>query len=211
MTKIKRQWNNDTLTKSDSSQYIASFEVIDSTDKSYKIKWTFENNLLSTYEIPETLPEKFAACKRSEIIYMTTETGEFVSIENWEEYGKMMKDAFDAIIEVKGGEDKESLRTAMQPMIAAYSSKQGVEQVVFKELQYFHFPFGVEFSATDTVEYEERLPNLFSGAPVKGQGEIWICVAKSLNKRQTPAFSWPDGPWQLYLPSMNLTLENFPG
>lgn len=174
VTKIKQQRTNDELEKNDSSQYIASFEVIDSTDKSYKIKWTFENNLVSTYQIPEKFLEKYPEYKRTEIIYTTTETGEFVEIENWEEYGKMMQDVFEALIAEKGGAEKEQLRAVMEYMTAAYSSKESIEGIVFKELRYFHFPFGMQIATSDTIEYQEEFPHIFGGDPVKGRGIMFI-------------------------------------
>lgn len=174
VTKVKQKWEDDKLVKNDSTQYIANFEVIDSTEKSYKIKWTFENNLVNTYEIPEKLLEKYPECKRNEIIYTTTETGEFVAIENWEEYGKMMKDVFDALIETNSGAEKEKLTAVMAPMIESFSSRQSIEGVVFKELQYFHFPLGIEISTTDTLEYQEEYPHIFGGDPVKGRGILYV-------------------------------------
>lgn len=174
VTKVKQKWKDDKLVKNDSTQYIANFEVIDSTEKSYKIKWTFENNLVNTYEIPEKLLEKYPECKRTEIIYTTTETGEFVAIENWEEYGKMMKDVFDALIETNSGAEKEKLTAVMAPMIESFSSRQSIEGVVFKELQYFHFPLGIEISTTDTLEYQEEYPHIFGGDPVKGRGVLYV-------------------------------------
>lgn len=123
VTKVKQTWRDDKLVKNDSTQYIANFEVIDSTEKSYKIRWTFENNLVSTYQIPEKLLEKYPECKRTEIIYTTTENGEFVAIENWEEYGKMMKDVFDVIIETKGGDEREKLRAGMQSQMDPEQAK----------------------------------------------------------------------------------------
>ena len=48
ITKIKEQWKEGVLAKKDSSQYIAWLEVIDSTENSYKIKWSFENAILSS-------------------------------------------------------------------------------------------------------------------------------------------------------------------
>ena len=56
-----------------------------------------------------------------------------------------MNSMFDDIVEFLGEEDekkKEVLKTAMKPFKEIYSSKQGVEQLVLKELQYFHFPLG---------------------------------------------------------------------
>lgn len=55
-----------------------------------------------------------------------------------------------------------------------YSSKEGIEQFVFKELLLFHFPFGGEYLRDEVVEYEESLPNMFGGDPIQGDGKIFF-------------------------------------
>jgi hypothetical protein len=38
---------------------------------------------------------------------------------------------------------KEELNTIMQPLLKVYESKEGIEQLIFKELYYFYFPFSI--------------------------------------------------------------------
>ncbi|WP_207432742.1 hypothetical protein [Sabulibacter ruber] len=177
VTKLKQQWKNGTLDKNDSSQYIVNFEVIDSTENSYRIKWIYRNNLASTYNLSPALLEKFAKYDLTEIIYKTTETGQFVGIENWQQVADMMKSMFADIIEVtaEGGTiSKADLQKRLEPMIAAYNSKEAVEQLVFNELQYLHFPLGADFSASATIEYDDELPNMFGGNPIKAKGKLFF-------------------------------------
>lgn len=175
VSKIKQQWKEGKLTKDQKQDYIASFTVIDSTETSYIINWSYENDLGNTYKIPENLLDRFSKYKITEIKYKTSEVGDLIEILNWKEVGETMNNMFDDIIEVLGEEDenkKEALKTAMQPFKQIYSSKQGVEQLVLKELQYFHFPMGVEFDITEPMFYDEELPNMFGGKPIKAKAKL---------------------------------------
>lgn len=177
VSKIKQQWKEGILSKDEKQEYIANFTVMDSTENSYTIKWSYENDLGSTYQIPETLLEKFSKYKITEIVYKTSEVGDLIEILNWKEVGETMNNLFDDIVEVLGQEDvnkKENLKTAMRPFKDIYSSKQGVEQLVLKELQYFHFPMGVEFDITEPLYYDEELPNMFGGKPIKAKAKLYF-------------------------------------
>jgi hypothetical protein len=81
------------------------------------------------------------------------------------------------IIEVLGDKDemkKDALKTAMQPFKQIYSSKQGVEQLVLKELQYFHFPMGLEYDITEPILYDDELPNMLGGRPIKAKAKLYF-------------------------------------
>jgi hypothetical protein len=177
VSKIKQQWKEGKLTKDQKQDYIANFSVIDSTETSYTIKWSYENDLGNTYKIPEKLLDRFAKYKITEIEYKTSEVGDLIEILNWKEVGETMNSMFDDIIEVLGDKDekkKDALKTAMQPFKQIYSSKQGVEQLVLKELQYFHFPMGLEYDITEPLLYDEELPNMFGGKPIKAKAKLYF-------------------------------------
>lgn len=177
VTKINQQWKEGKLTKDQKQEYIANFTVIDSTENSYTINWSYENDLGSTYNIPEKLLDKFSKYKLTTIKYKTSEVGDLLEILNWKEVGEIMNNMFDDIIEVLGKNDKKKqdvLKTAMQPFKQIYSSKQGVEQLVLKELQYFHFPMGLEYDITEPLFYEEELPNMFGGKPIKAKAKLYF-------------------------------------
>lgn len=177
VSKIKQQWKEGELTKDQKQDYVANFTVIDSTETSYTINWSYENDLGSTYKIPEKLLDRFSKYKITEIKYKTSELGDLIEILNWKEVGETMNSMFDDIIEVLGDKDekkKDALKTAMNPFKEIYSSKQGVEELVLKELQYFHFPMGLEYDITEPLLYDEELPNMLGGKPIKAKTKLYF-------------------------------------
>jgi hypothetical protein len=177
VSKIKQEWKENQLKKDEKQEYIANFTVIDSTETSYTIRWTFENNLENTYKIPQELLDKFSKYKLTEIEYKTSELGEFIEILNWQQVSEIMMNMIDDIVEVLSEDDenkKETLTNAMNPLKSVYSSKEGIESIVLKELQYFHFPMGVEFDTTEPLFYEDELPNFFGGNPIKADAKLYF-------------------------------------
>ena len=177
ITKIKQQWRGEEQTKNDTSSYVANFLVLDSTATTYKIKWSYETGLAENYNLPQDMLEKLSEYQQIDVIYITSELGEFVEIENWEEISKMMTSLFDELIDIysKNGEvEKEKFTKVMQPMITMYQSKEGIELMAYKELQLFHFPMGVEFTVGDTIKYEDELPNMFGGPPIKAPTKLYL-------------------------------------
>ena len=176
VTKVKQKWKEGELTKNDSSSYLVNFQVIDSTETNYRIKWSYRTNF-SQYDIPDELVDRLAKYQVTEVIYQTSEVGEFLGIENWQEISDMIKGLFTSMIDLLSVNDngkKLNLDKAMKPLMQVYESKEGIEQLVFTELHFFHFPFGVEFNANETVEYEEQLPNMFGGKPIRGDAKIYF-------------------------------------
>lgn len=177
VTKSSQQWKEGELTKDQKQEYNANFTVIDSTENSYTINWSYENDLGNTYQIPEDLMERFSKYELTNIQYKTSEVGDILEILNWKEVGDLMNNLFDDLVEVLGEKDKtkkDALKIAMQPFKQMYSSQQGVEQLVLKELQYFHFPMGVEFDITEPLIYDDELPNMFGGEPIKAKAKIYF-------------------------------------
>ena len=175
--KTSQQWSNDSLTKNDISEYTANFEVVDSTDTSYTVVWTFSNELINTWDIPDELLEELSKYSLAEVVYTTSELGEFTGIQNWQELGEMMRSMFTDVFRVisEGSEEKyEKLRQAGQPIIDMYSSKEGVEQLAFPELMLFHFPFGAMIPVADTIQYEDLFPNLLGGEPIRADAKLWF-------------------------------------
>ena len=177
ISKIKKQWKEGKLTKDQKQDYIANFKVIDSTENSYTINWSYENDLGNTYKIPEKLLDRFSKYKITEIKYKTSEVGYLIEILNWKEVGDTMNSMIVDIIEVLGDKDemkKDALKTALQPFKQIYSSKQGVEQLVLKELQYFHFPMGLEYDITEPLLYDDELTNMLGGRPIKAKAKLYF-------------------------------------
>lgn len=172
VTKIKQKLREGSEMESDTTSYIGNFEVIDSTDTSYKIKWSLEANLTSV-EIPEEMMNELSKYLFTEVIYETTELGEFVAIENWQEIALKMKDLFAILLSKYETSDKD-IAEMMQPVLGIYETREGIEQLIFKELMLFHFLFGYEYDPNEPLEYADELPNMFGGKPIRGETKIYV-------------------------------------
>lgn len=174
VTKIKKSWTGGELANTDSSTYFANFSVIDSTETEYKIRWKYKSNFTN-------LPVEFSSMLNNnsvflEFIYKTNEVGEFLEVENWKEISEIMKLSFNSAIEKvkleKPDIDLARLNKAMDPFLSIYASKEGIESLVLKELQYFHFPLGIEFETSHPIIYEEEFENLIGENPLRGDAII---------------------------------------
>lgn len=177
VSKIKQQYKEGKLTKDNKNEYTALFEVLDSTDTSYTISWKYENDLGNNFKIPEELLDKFSKYKFTKIKYKTSEVGEFQEILNWKEVSDILNNMIDDIVTVLGEKDekvKKVLEKTFKAIKSLYSTKQGIEQLVLKELQYFHFPLGYEFNTQETLTYIDELPNMFGGKPLKADTKVYF-------------------------------------
>lgn len=185
VTKVKKNWTNDSLTKNDSTQYIANFKVLDSTESNYKIQWSFKNNLINTYkenlnkiyEDKNAINEIVQKYDVTKVIYKTDEFGEFIEITNWQEISSFMSKMLEELersIQIRKPDKVNEVKKAIAPLAQIYSSKDGIEQLILYELQYLHFPFGSEYDINNPLEYEQELPNLVGGEPIKGNAKLSI-------------------------------------
>jgi hypothetical protein len=175
--KIKTKWDNGVLVKNDTIGYIANFEVLDSTDSDYKLAWTYRTNLEQSYEIPPALLDSFSKYEFTRAVYTTNELGEFRGVDNWKEISVMMNELISDIADFLSAdkpEKKEELARIMSPFRDIYSSQQGIEELLFKELQYFHSPLGGQYTLNDTMYWEEKLTNMLGGEPIRGDAHLYM-------------------------------------
>lgn len=176
ITKLKKQWKGENQIKSDSSTYIARFEVLESTDNLYRIKWTYQLDLTPAMDLPESWNQVLTKHSLSELIYTTNELGEFIEIENWQQVADLVKELFKEVIKEQAKNDNkthEALEVMMTPFISHFTSKEGIQQALFKELQCFHFPLGYDYPINDTIKYENELP-FMEGAVIKTDASIFF-------------------------------------
>lgn len=175
ITKSKTELRDGKSHKSETNSYIASFTVLATNKNSSTIEYQYENQLFSnTTELPAEVKQVATRHKLQRVKYTTDEYGAFKGVENWREISNLTKDIFEQVIRSTPNQNKENLQKAMKPLIEAYSSKEGIEGLILKELQYFHSPYGGVFSIHDTITYKETLPNLFGGAPISGNGKVYF-------------------------------------
>ncbi len=178
ITKTQHQWKGETQLKERKEEYMAKFEVVDSTATSYTINWTIESSLPSIGNVlPKEVRKILEDHDVTSIEYKTDEVGTFLEVTNWEEIRDLMNSVLDELskeVVEKSPEQKASFEKVVNTVKAVYGSKQGIEGLLAKELQYFHFPMGVEFDPKETIHYEEKIPNMFGGKPLKANSKIFF-------------------------------------
>ena len=170
ITKTGKRWRGEELIKNEVESYFSKFIVIDSTASSYTIKWSFIKDSLSNKEKDSDL----SIYKYNDVIYKTSDVGAFLEIVNWEEISNNMITMVNKVIEDLDKDDNRKFRKSMNAMLTIFSSKQSIEQIAFKELQCFHFPLGVEYDLSKPILYEDELPNMLGGKPIKANGKVYF-------------------------------------
>ena len=183
--KIEEKWKDDEIVKNDSIIYDATFTVLDSTETSYKIKWSYKIDISSAFNLPSTLKNVVSKFKEMDIIYTTSEVGAFIGIENWEEISKKVKEMTSELMNLLPTKENNNaeLKKTMQQLFDIYSSKEGIETYLAKDIQMFHYPFGVEFNTEEELVYEEDLPNPFGGNPIKAVSTLYFDEVDEENSR----------------------------
>lgn len=180
VTKIANETVDGDTTKTDTISYQSTLEVIDSTDDGYLLKYTIgeytSNNPAGLSVEALSALGKFQHLEG--ITYRTDELGAFVGLENWQDFAL----AFDTLFEITMRElvakekvaDEAALRRAMEPLRTLYTSEAGILDKVVGELQYLHFPFGVQFVVGDTAYYNEGFNNLIGDKPIVMENTLYI-------------------------------------
>lgn len=175
ISKEAKTWEHGELTEENYEEYIANFTVIDSTENSYTISWSYEVNLINTYELPQEFTDIVSKYDLTEVIYKTTEYGEFVEILNWKEISQMISEMFDELN--KAFEDEklpEEFYEFMRSFKDIYKSQQGIEEILLQEILFIHFPLGYEFDPNQVLNYKDYLPNFFAEEPMEADAKIYF-------------------------------------
>jgi hypothetical protein len=174
VTKINRKWQDGKLNLNDSTISICQFKVLDSTATGYRISWTMMESSGHGF-LPPSLLEKAPLYSFRNISYRTDEMGSFIEIENLDsivaKFSEIFNDLMSERQELKRI-DRASFEKTMNPIISMYTSREGIELKIFSELHLIHFPFGLEYSVTRPILYNDILPNFLGGKPLRAQGKI---------------------------------------
>lgn len=165
--KMQEKWEEAKITGNEKSGYIAVLKVLDSTETSYKLEWRFKADDTIEMESPLSLFDLFP-----NIIYTTDENGIFIEIENWKEISEILEGYYQSLMKNSKADFTKEIQDNMNELFQNIHSQQGIEQVIMKELQLLHFPYGHLFEKGAPIEYEEELANFFGGDPISASGKI---------------------------------------
>lgn len=183
--KFEKKWKDEKIVKNDSIIYDAIFTVLDSTATSYKIKWSYKIDINKSLNLSLPIENAISKVKDMDIIYTTSEVGDFTGIENWKEISEKMKEMTSELMKLFPDKEKDNveLKKTMQQVFDIYNSKEGIETYLTKDIQLFHYPFGVEFNTEEELVYEEELANPFGGNPIKAISTLYFDEVDKENSR----------------------------
>jgi hypothetical protein len=137
-----------------------------------------------SFELPASSRAKYPEFENTDVLYRTDEFGAFMGIENWQDISNMMHVLVNELMVLKSNDpDLEKLKTTLEPLLSVYKSRNGIEQLVFKELLMMHFPYGKQYTKGEFYNYEEKLPIMINTEPATGNGIIFIRLANEKAQR----------------------------
>jgi len=139
--------------------YEAWVTVIDSTPKSYTIKWVF--HLPKQTTISSALSDSLPVYNGMSMIFRINSVGGFIELLNWEE----VRDTYIRMLELSLPKKMDSSAVAaVQASENLFHTKEMVESSLIQEIQLFHAPYGYKFPAVETTTKAE-IGNPFGGQP----------------------------------------------
>lgn len=176
--KVKLEYHDGVLAKADSAVYNSKMKILEEADNYYEIQWDYQQLDLMGAKLPQEIVQSLNSFEYQPVVYRTDELGTFQEIVNWEELASSMQRVMEQVLFQLASRisdtEASQLRQTIDPILAAYSTKEGIEQLAFKEIPYIHFPFGAEYVIGDTLSYEESLPNLFGDQPLRGDVQVYF-------------------------------------
>ncbi|MCO6496054.1 MAG: hypothetical protein J5I50_00175 [Chitinophagaceae bacterium] len=143
------------------SVYEVEITVLDQTDSSYLIRWSYRNGFTNTRDT--ILHKLLGVSAQPDVIYRTDETGIFKEVVNYEELRDEVKKAAEVL---KSTPDLiPGMDSVVDDLIARYSTKEAIESFSMKDIQQYHLFYGVSYSMGEELEVELKLPNVLGGQP----------------------------------------------
>ena len=159
----------DEVTMDNASSYLVHFQIMDSTATSYTIRWSFDYDF---GDLP--LVKVYDMCKIRDYRGLSTRQ-QSSNLWNW----KLARDfrqyerITSLVLDIVSEEDPSMVAVISGAQsFKVYNTKEGIEQTIFEELFFFHFPFGYEYDVSETLEYQDLLPNIFGGKPIRGDVQL---------------------------------------
>lgn len=163
-----------------SSTGSAVIEVIDATDTTYTLEWTFGKWTTTptiTDEMQLAIAKAFDGVK---LKYQTTETGIYKGIINWDE---IMTASDSAIAGVLSTFSDKKLRDTMRVMLPRILTQQLYENMFSHYLFSFHNAYGLEYTLSETYEAEVAMPNPWdANMPILAEQMLTMTALNKVNR-----------------------------
>ncbi len=175
VTKVVKQMNSGLLTAYGGTQHLRRFEVIDSTQHSYKIKWSELDKSVVFEGLPKELYDKIPNGGLLDVIYTCDQFGVYQGIDNEQEILEFINSTVDTLIAQSPERERAETKRRIRLMTGLHTSIEDLENFSFEEIAILHSPLGLSLTPSDTLKREGIMHNsLFRGGTIKCEHSLFI-------------------------------------
>ncbi len=158
----------DVITESKSSEY-------------YNVVWKYnKTDIYSIYPQNDPVTPLLEDLNRGLIVSLKIDNiGTIVEINNKEEIKSYMKEAIDKIMNSLSskGAPPDFINNIKTQFYTIFTNENSFQQTILKDASLFYSGYGLDFTESDTIQYESNLPNPLSGTPISAKGEYHLSGA----------------------------------
>lgn len=183
------------------NDYEMRFNVIDSTEKSYKIRWDFMRSLKKKGQKTEEqenliISQLYDKYKDLQLVYTTDELGALNEFENLPKLTAMMDEIVNLLkkplLDTTKFESPKK-RKQFEEYMAIFLNKDYILKKTFLEpITQFHNLMGFSCYLNDTLSFKMKAPNSIDGGLIVYDGYLFIESADSTGEVQFIQELYPD-------------------
>lgn len=152
------------------TKYEVEVSVLDATEKSYTIEWTYKN--ISTNNTNETLKKIMSISQNMKVIFKTDEMGSFIEVVNWREIKDFIHNSLNAV--KKDFNNIPEMQNIFNQLESMYTSKEAIESNAIKDIHQFHTFHGGKYKLGEVLEGTLKVPNLFGKEPFDSYYSVYL-------------------------------------
>lgn len=155
--------------------------VAEANDSGYTIHWKYSKiTVQSAGAANNPLVDKFSRLVEGVTFKYTTEaSGEFKELINWSKVNTMVNKTLDELVKLYPANE---MKNVLEQTRSVFSSKEGMEQLLMKDMQLLHSIYGGEYTLHDKITAATQLPNFLGGNPFPAVLTIEMKKLDKINK-----------------------------
>lgn len=170
--------NNNGKTENYLSTFDAKFIVKEVSDKGYKVEWTYTGSKLADND-PVLENQIVGKLTNIKLLIRLSYVGQFVELINADEVNLITNKAIDELIST----------SAINPMMNAQyksakqliSTKQGLEIAILKQIKFYNFSFGYNYTLNSIQTNNIKFPNPLGGQPFDAVEKVQLTKLDTKN------------------------------
>ncbi len=143
--------------------YFIEIEVAEETDSgSYIIHWKYQG-IKNIGDANDPTNHLYGLIDNMVFTYRINELGGFEELLNWTEIHDIVEKSIDAL--TAKITDSKLTDKVVNEMKRIFSTRESIEEVIMKDVQWFHSLYGGEYTKNEIIEGETELVNVLGGPP----------------------------------------------